>query len=223
MNRKVTRPAHRTTRSLAAFTGALVLGLLSACDTGSTTPQEGGSTGTPGSPETAAAEPTAVGVLTRVRDRWDLICRASEDSKLWIEVYDFEAPATREAVSLVSFLSNKQDFHYDQPSEPKLLLLEDDLAYVNLSVVWLSGLHPKIGDVQGVIGADRNRVDFLDIVETWKFVDGEWYMAAPPERRDEFLEANPDVLRRAQRANEEEDVAEVPAPTEAEDSEESPR
>ncbi len=189
-------------RLAAVWIAASLLGLsIAACQpneatTGTTTPQNTSAQTRKG----AAARPDAARLVERVARRWDLICRASNDSKLWIEAYDFEAPAAREAVSLANFIANKGNFHYDQPGEPRVLFIEDGTAYVNTTVLWLSGKHPAL-QAGNVLGADPNSVEFLDMVETWKWVDDDWYFLGPPARKNEFFDENPDFLARAQRAN----------------------
>lgn len=195
--------ASRSFRPVLAAACALSLGLFfSSCE--DTTAAPAGTS--PGlatvAGATTEAKPTARRLVQRAAERWDLICRAGDQSKLWIDVYDYEAPAARDAVPLSRFLGNKEDFHYDNPSAPVPLLIEDDTAYVSVNVIWEAGKHSKIGAQSGVVGADPNRIEFLDMVETWKFVEGDWYFLGPAVRRVDFLEENPDIVRRAQKANE---------------------
>ena len=176
-----------------AFTG-LVFGLV-GCDGNSTS-----SVNAAGKSETekVAAAPTAESVIANSKERWDKIVRASEDESLWIELYDYETPEFKSAVSLSQFLSKKGDFHYDQPTEPKLLLLEDDTAYLDVSALWLSGRHPMVKTAQ--IGGDENMVQTLDMIEIWHWMDGSWKIQSPPKRKNEFFNENPDFLKRAQDA-----------------------
>ena len=127
-------------------------------------------------------------LVERSRARLELVVGAQHDSSKWIEVYAYETPELKRNVPLSSYLQGKDQFHYDQPSAPKVLLIEEDeasssyTAYVEVNYLWLAYKHWKIGQ------EDPNKTELLEALEIWHFVDGEWYFQSPPQRRGEYFE-----------------------------------
>ena len=144
------------------------------------------------------AKPTAERVLQRSAERWAKIVAAGEDSSLWVDVYQYEDPQNKAVFKLGEFLANKENFVYDAPTEPKLLLMEDDKAYVDISALWLAGRHNLVASAE--IGGSPDRVEPMEMIEIWRFVEGDWFFQGPPKRKNEFFRDNPDFLTRAQEA-----------------------
>ena len=143
-------------------------------------------------------EPTTERVIERCSERWAKIVAAGEDPSIWVEIYEYETPAQKANLSLPSFLSNKDKYIYDSPAKPRVLLIEDDIAYVDMAVHWLAGRHPMIRSAS--IGGDPNRVEPMDLIETWQWINGDWHFVRP-DNKSEFLRVNPDFLARAQKAS----------------------
>lgn len=145
-----------------------------------------------------AAVPTAEGVLRRCEERWAKIVAAGEDSAIWVEIYEYETPAQKKELSLPKFLDNKSDFIYVSPTKPRLLLMEDDFAFVDISAKWLAGRHPMIGSAD--VGGDQDMVEPMDMIEQWQWVNGEWHFMKTFSKK-QFFRDDPDFLARAQAAS----------------------
>jgi len=143
-----------------------------------------------------AAKPTTAGLIRRCEERWAKIISTREEPSVWIEIYEYETPVHKMSLSLPEFLSKKTDFIYTSPTKPKLLLMEDDLAYLDISVQWLAGLHPLVGTARDV---SKEMVKPMDMIEEWQWINDEWYFVKP-HTRNEFFRENPDFLARAQAA-----------------------
>lgn len=137
-------------------------------------------------------------LVERSRARMELVVEAQHDSSKWIEVYAYETPELKRNVPLSSYLQGKDQFHYDQPSPPQVLLIEENesgayshTAYVEVNYLWLAYKHWKIGQ------EDPNKTELLEALEIWHFSDGEWFFQSPPERRGEYFEKHPNLLRKA--------------------------
>ena len=145
------------------------------------------------SKEASQAQPTAEGVARRCAERWDKIVAAGKEPSLWVEVYDYETPLRKRSLSLPEFLGNKADYIYDQPTKPKVLLIEDDRAWVDMSVQWLAGEHPAVRVANNLPG---EMIEPMDMIEEWQWVNDEWHFVGPT-LKNEFFRENPDFLERA--------------------------
>ncbi len=145
------------------------------------------------------AQPTTEGVIRRSEERWNKIVAAGDDPAIWVEIYEYETPLQKTQLSLPRFLEKKADFVYDSPTKPKLLLMEDGIAYLDVSAQWLAGRHPMIAGAD--IGGDSNMIEHMELIEQWQWVSGEWHLVKPIPK-NEFFRQNPDFLARAQAASE---------------------
>lgn len=185
------------TRKASLLPGLAALALaigITACNPDS-------SSGTVHAQDTAAATaavPIATDALRRCEERWAKVVAAGEDASIWVEIYEYETPAQKKELSLPKFLENKSDFIYVSPTKPKLLLVEDEIAYIDISAQWLSGRHPMIGVAD--IGGNLDMVEPMDMIEKWQWVNGDWHFMQP-HSKNEFFRENPDFLARAQAAS----------------------
>ena len=128
----------------------------------------------------------------RSMERWKLIVAAQEDETKWIEVYGFELPEVRRHETLGIYLEGKEKFHYDSPTRPQVLLLEDDTAYIQVDCTWLAFMHPRIAS------NNPGRQDLMEMLEVWRWSEGDWYFEAPPRERREFFRENPELLEKVE-------------------------
>lgn len=135
---------------------------------------------------------TAERVLARSTERWGLIVEAGQNQERWIEVYEFLAPAVRDGYPITVYLPSKAKFHYDQPSKPKLLKLEEGKAFVAVRATWLAYLNPQVRQVEG----GESLTKPFQSIEEWDWVEGEWYLQRP-HRESDFHRENPDFFKRA--------------------------
>jgi hypothetical protein len=135
----------------------------------------------------AAAVDPSVPDLTQVEARsaarWELV--VAQD---WIQAYDFIPPQIRAVSSLGQFVSGKEHHEYRNPSRPRLIGSEKDLAYVELSVLW----EPHHPILQTVRDKPDDMTEELHMVETWKWQDGQWYFFGNA-RQNEFLAEHPEI------------------------------
>jgi hypothetical protein len=85
---------------------------------------------------------------------------------------------------------------HSEPAEPQLIYLDEDIAHVRGSAVWKLLLSPSEGcgslpplDSE-LFQLSGSRVEWI---ETWDYVDGDWYMRLPAQRPSEFFEAHPEL------------------------------
>ena len=132
---------------------------------------------------------TAERVLKRSEQRWALIVEAAKSQERWVEVYDFLTPSMQEGFPITVYLPTKVKFHYDEPTSPKLLKLEEDRAFLQVSATWLAYLNP---DVRKAAGGETLVKPFQSI-EEWHWVEGDWYLERP-HRESDFYRDNPDFF-----------------------------
>lgn len=133
-----------------------------------------------------AAEPTAERLIERSKARWDLVVAAQQDEERWIEIYDFELPQVKRAQTLGMFLEGKEKFHYDSPTPPQVLLIEEDKGYIQVDCTWLAYKHPVIGQ------NDPGLTHLMEMLEVWHWVEGDWYMVGGWHERPEYFRENPE-------------------------------
>lgn len=150
----------------------------------------------PNNEQVAQVEPTAEAAALRCAERWDKIIAAGDDPALWIEVYDYETPARKQSLTLPEFQENKSGYVYDQPTKPKVLLLEEGRAWIDMSVQWLAGLHPAVRIADNKEGT---MIEPMDMIEEWQWVNDDWHFVGP-KLKGEFFRENPDFLERAREA-----------------------
>lgn len=150
-------------------------------------PAEGGSEATveESAPE-APSTPDPSTVLARAAARWDAVVAGE-----WIQAYDYLPPEVRKVETLPRYLANKEHHEYRNPSKPFLLLQEDDKAYVEVNVVWETH-HPQVVIAQNNPG---DLAQTLHMIETWQWVDGDWYWSAVDRQKD-FFKNNPELAKK---------------------------
>lgn len=136
--------------------------------------------------------PDLTTVLDRCRERWEVVVAAD-----WIQAFDFNDPRAKELEPLGSFLQGKEHHEYRNPSKPNLIGTEGDLAYMELAVLW----EPHHPIIQTVSNKPEDMTQELHMVETWRWVDGEWYFVGN-ERQSDFHKAHPQIKERQKRAGE---------------------
>jgi hypothetical protein len=164
------------------FIGGLGLALLFVFGIGCGSENVDGPTTTEQAPVVAAAPDLSV-VVSRSQARWELVVAGD-----WLQSYDFMPPSVRKNVKLGMYLSGKEHHEYTNPSVPKLIGSEGNVAYLELSVLW-EPHHPILDTVK-----DRpdDMTEELTMIETWEWFEGEWYLRGS-QRPKEFLEEHPDV------------------------------
>ncbi len=141
----------------------------------------------PAAPETPVAEapapkaPDVKDALARAEKRWEMI--QAED---WIQAYDFLAPARRRQEKLGGYLAGKSDHEYRNPSKPHLLGMEGEQAFLEVSVLWT----PHHDILKTADNAPEDFTEQLEMIETWQWIDQEWYWVAVT-RQNEFLDEHP--------------------------------
>lgn len=166
--------------------GAVLFFLISpGCDRAS--PGQGGQTsGTP------SASSDLEHVTLRCSERWKRVGAAN-----WIEAYDFLPPAERKILTLVDYLQGKSRHRYENPEPPEILEMKDNQAFISVACMW-TPVHPALANVK--LGPGESLTQRVEMIETWKKTEGEWYFAeATPIQ--EFFVAHPDVPRPAPKSS----------------------
>jgi hypothetical protein len=143
----------------------------------------------PRAPAAAPSEPDPKLLLTRVRERWNFV--TNQD---WIQAYDFFSPARKRVERLTGFLGGKEYHEYGEASKPVLVAIEENLGYVELTVDWTPH-HPELLTAANLDEAPAGLTQTLHMIETWEWVDGQWYYRGA-ERRNEFFDAHPRLARK---------------------------
>ena len=141
----------------------------------------------PTAPVAPKAEPTEARLSERVADMWKKKAR-----KEWVETYDFLAPEMRKALPIGMYLQNKESHEYTNPVVHEVMRIDDKIGYVRLSVTWTPH-HPQLSKVK--LEPGQTLTQDLEIIETWMWVDGDWYQARVPQSPEEFFEEHPDFLK----------------------------
>jgi len=135
----------------------------------------------------ASKEASAERLLERCAERWGHVSQGN-----WIEAYEFFAPAERKTSSLQQFLKGKDHHRYEKPEQPQLLKLNGDTGKVLVASMW-TPTHPALHKVD--LGQD-SMTQRLEVVETWRWMEGDWYYLSA-ESAQEFFLANPGMTRPA--------------------------
>lgn len=162
--------------------GAFLVVFAASCDRA-----ESGSSGSGVQPVTAApASSEAERVASRCAERWKKVAAAN-----WIEAYDYLPPEERKVLTIVDYLQGKSRHRYEHPDVPEVLEVKGDLAFVAVASMW-TPVHPALSNVK--LGPGESLTQYLEMIETWKKTEGEWYYAdAAPNR--EFFATHPEVRR----------------------------
>ena len=162
-----------------------------SCNDASNSVQAQDNTKAAATSEGESSEPVPERVLERSKERWDLIVKAGEDSTRWVEIYEYLTPTVRKQYPLTSYLPTKEQFAYDQPTEPKILKLAGDKAYLSVRATWLAYKHAQVRQADG----GKDLVKPFQSIEEWHWIDGDWYLQQP-HRESDFHRENPDFFKR---------------------------
>ena len=135
-------------------------------------------------------EKTAERLIERSIERWKLVVGAQEESSKWIDVYGFELPENKRRMPLEIFLEGKEKFHYDAPTTPSVLLIDGDDAYVQVDCTWLAYMHPVIAK------NNPGHQELMEMLEIWRWREGDWYRDGSPEERSEFFKEHVDIAQK---------------------------
>ncbi len=143
--------------------------------------------------------PTQQRLLQRSQERWSKV----ENQKDLVAAYEFLAPEVKREQSLGTFMGRMQKHRYENPKIEEVVAIKDDLAYVRVGVRWTS-LDPLAKKVK--LEPGQTMTQEFSMIETWRFVEGDWSYVRPQNDRD-FFEDHPELLRG--------DVEETAKPVEA--------
>src|SRR4029079_19656855 len=93
--------------------------------------------------------------------------------------------------TLGMFMDRMREHLYENPRVEDVVGMKDDFAYVRTNIEWTS-LNPVAKKVKLEPGQTLKQE--VAMIETWRFVDGDW-MYVKPQNDREFFEAHPELLR----------------------------
>lgn len=137
---------------------------------------------------TAPAQPDAKRLLARSEERWNYVTNAD-----WIQAYDFLSPERQRIQKLATFLGGKEHHEYGKASKPALIAIEGNQGYLEVSVDWTPH-HPELAAAENLPEGPDSMKETLAMVETWEWLDGEWYFH-DAGRRNEFFAAHPKLAK----------------------------
>jgi hypothetical protein len=172
-----------TTFSFAGLCAVLCLAT-SGCDSHDVAAQNG-STMT-GTADKAAATPARL--VDRSNDRWKRIAK-----KEWIEAYDFLTPEQKQGMSVSQYVQGKTNHEYANPRVGEVIKLEKDQGYVRVSALWTPH-HPQLAKVK--LEPGQTLTEDIDMIETWRFVGGDWYYVRAQNEED-FFQHHANLLKKS--------------------------
>jgi hypothetical protein len=134
-------------------------------------------------------QPTAERALARSQERWNLVMKAD-----WVAAYDFQTPEVKKSMPLGKYLGSVQMHKYENAKALEVLAVEKDHAYVRISTLW-TPQHPNMAHVK--LEPGESLTQEVVMIETWRWVDGDWSFQYPPKRDDEFFKDHPELLKKA--------------------------
>ena len=143
--------------------------------------------GAPASSAPDKAAPTTERLVQRSGDRWKRIAKQE-----WIEAYDFLTPDQKKAVSVSQYIQGKSNHEYANPRVGDVLKKEKDQAYLRVSALWTPH-HPQLAKVK--LEPGQSLTEDIDMIETWRFVGGDWYYVRAQNEED-FFQHHPDLLKK---------------------------
>jgi hypothetical protein len=188
----------RTSSTWTAILGSIFL--VAGCG-GSDAKQDASDATTATTAAATKQEPTRERLLERSRERVGAQCKGD-----WIAVYNYIHPKAKEWMTIYQFLEGKDMHEYNQPTEPEVIALDGDTAYLSVTALW-TPKHPMLKHVDNV-PEGWDPTERIEWIETWQFTDGDWYMQWPQEYPADFYEQHPELLKKKPA---EEQVAKAPA------------
>lgn len=140
----------------------------------------------PAAPVAPVIQPTAERALQRSQERW-----AFGMKKEWVQAYDFSAPEVKRDMPLERYLGGMRVHQYENMRATDVLAIQGDKAFVRVSGLW-TPKDPKISRVK--LEPGQTLTQEITMIETWRFVDGDWCYVSP-ERDSDFFEKHPDLLK----------------------------
>ena len=131
--------------------------------------------------------PTAERAVQRSTERWAKVTKGD-----LIAAYDFYVPEAKREQSLASFLTRMQVHKYEDARVVEVVGTKDDVAYLRVSTLWT----PIIDAAKNVkLQPGESLTQRISMIETWRFVGGDWCYLRPEEEVD-FFQAHPDLLKK---------------------------
>ncbi len=132
-------------------------------------------------------EPTEARLLERVRERW-----ARAEAGDWVAAFEYQGAEVRKELGLAQYLAKAQHHTYNNVRVLEVLALQGDVGYVRVGGLW-TPTHPQLKRVK--LEPGQTLTQDIEIIETWRFADGDWFLMRP-DRPEEFFEEHPELLRK---------------------------
>ncbi len=130
--------------------------------------------------------PTAERALQRSQERWTDVTKGD-----LVAAYDFYVPEAKRAQPLAGFLTRMQVHRYENARVDEVVGLKDNEAYLRVSTLWT----PLIEQAKQVkLEPGQSLTQRISMIETWRFVGGDWCYLKPDEESD-FFQAHPELLK----------------------------
>jgi hypothetical protein len=137
-------------------------------------------------PAAPVIQPTVERALSRSQERWNHGVKNE-----WVAAYDYFAPEAKKEVPLANYLSGMQVHRYENMRSTDVLAIQGDKAYVRVTGLW-TAVGPQVQRVK--LEPGQTLTQEIVMIETWRFVDGDWCFVRP-ERDTDFFEKHPDLLK----------------------------
>jgi hypothetical protein len=131
--------------------------------------------------------PTAERAVQRSQERWAKVTKGD-----LIAAYDFYVPEAKREQSLASFLTRMQVHKYEDARVVEVVGLKDNLAYLRVSTLW-TPMHERAQKVK--LEPGESLTQRISMIETWRFVDGDWCYLKPDVESD-FFQSHPELLKK---------------------------
>jgi len=139
-------------------------------------------------PVAPAIQPTAERAQLRAQERWAKGVKGD-----WVAVYDFHAPEVKRELGLAQFLGNMQMHRYENMKAVEVLAVQSDKAFVRTTGLW-TPQGPQVSRAK--LEPGQTLTQEITMIETWRFVDGDWCFVRP-ERDTDFFPAHPELLKKS--------------------------
>jgi hypothetical protein len=130
--------------------------------------------------------PTAERAVQRSQERWADVSKGD-----LVAAYDLYVPEAKRAQTLASFLTRMQVHKYEDPRVDEVVGVNKDEAYLRVSALWT----PLLEQTKHVkLEPGQSLTQRISMIETWRFVGGDWCYMKPDEEVD-FFQAHPEFLK----------------------------